>query len=500
MVEFNKFGSSRLSIISGAVQGFGAGTQTVATAQSYYTARVRHQNRTGKRVGQLAAVFANYGPNAGNEAKHANSIQVQCAIEFKGTAADQSTARSQLDFNGSQTPVIERGAILQSAPIDGEIIEPGAFFFERTAVTVLTDGQTFQRGQVPLGSTSQWGQDTGEGVQATANRVADGTGDISNNLSSCYSASLILGQLEDGSVAPSLAIIGDSISVGTDDGFYGPNAGGWAVRAFANYPHVKLAIAGEKLVDFIDPKKSYSRIRLASYATHVLDAYGRNDVGAGRTAAQIKADILTNAYRFMARGQTYDKATILPAPSSTDGWFTVANQTKEAADAVRVEVNQWIRDTSTSGFAAQAAAAVASIPGRGTARALDICAGVECNSSGVLTADGGYLLGAQSAKLATGTATAGAVGSITDSAKAWTTNQLKGKSLYIASGNGAGQSRAIAYNSATQLFVAANFSPAPDATSQYEVFAALGMTTAVHPHTTLFELVAASINADQMMS
>lgn len=237
----------------------------------------------------------------------------------------------------------------------------------------------------------------------------------------------------------------------------------------------------------ITPKNSARRLLIASYATHVLDAYGRNDL-ATRTLSQIKADVLANAYRFMARGQVFIKATILPTPTSTDGWFTVGSQTKESNDALRVQVNQWLRDTSSDGFVAQAAAQVATIAGAGPAKVMDVCAPVECNASGVLTADGGYLLGAQTAKLKTGTASAGSTTTLTTSGL--TANAHKGHSLYIASGTGAGQSRCIAYNSTTVITVANAFSPAPDATSGFEVFEALGMTSGAHPHTKQCAMIA----------
>jgi hypothetical protein len=68
---------------------------------------------------------------------------------------------------------------------------------------------------------------------------------------------------------------------------------------------------------------------------------------------------------------------------------------------------------------------------------------------------------------ATGTATAGAVSSLTNSGKAWAVNQWTNSQVRIAAGTGAGQIRTIASNTATAVTPATNFTIAPDATSQY---------------------------------
>ena len=69
----------------------------------------------------------------------------------------------------------------------------------------------------------------------------------------------------------------------------------------------------------------------------------------------------------------------------------------------------------------------------------------------------------------TGTATSGAVGSLTNTGKSWTTNAYAGRAVWIHTGTGAGQLRRIASNTATVLTVSHNFTTAPDSTSQYVV-------------------------------
>ena len=69
---------------------------------------------------------------------------------------------------------------------------------------------------------------------------------------------------------------------------------------------------------------------------------------------------------------------------------------------------------------------------------------------------------------ATGTATAGTATTLTNSAKAWATNQWTNSQVRISAGTGAGQIRTVASNSGNALTVA-TWTVNPDATSQYSI-------------------------------
>jgi hypothetical protein len=73
------------------------------------------------------------------------------------------------------------------------------------------------------------------------------------------------------------------------------------------------------------------------------------------------------------------------------------------------------------------------------------------------------------ASFATGTATAGGTNTLTNSGKAWATNQWTNYQIRITAGTGIGQIRTIASNSGTVITVGSNWTTQPDNTSQYSI-------------------------------
>ena len=70
---------------------------------------------------------------------------------------------------------------------------------------------------------------------------------------------------------------------------------------------------------------------------------------------------------------------------------------------------------------------------------------------------------------ATGTATAGAANTLTNSAKTWATNQWTNSQIRITAGTGSGQIRTVASNTGTVITVSVAWTTQPDATSIYSI-------------------------------
>jgi len=71
--------------------------------------------------------------------------------------------------------------------------------------------------------------------------------------------------------------------------------------------------------------------------------------------------------------------------------------------------------------------------------------------------------------LESGTATSGSEWKLIDSAKNWSSDEYKGKTVKIVSGTGAGQARNIVSNTSTELTVYTKWDTIPDSTSEYEI-------------------------------
>jgi hypothetical protein len=455
------------SIVSRLNANFGAGQGSAVVGTFGVTVRIAHQNKTRKELYSVAPVFAHYAPGAGTESNTPQDYSIKSAMELFGTVSDQTTNAPQRVYaNGSEIYTLSRRGVLVASEVQVSLLNLGTVF-ERTGITTLNANGNYGRSQIARGSTGSWGANTGEGAGVADNVL---TGTVSNNVSSAYSASLILGRTVDGTIAFSISIIGDSKAVATDDEGFGPNAGGWAYRSCIDWPGGNHAIAGEKLRDTLTPTGFLSRLELTKYATHILDEYLTNDVGAGDSVAVMKANTLASALRFMRRGQNYIKATVPPLTDSTNGWFDVAGQTVRAYESNRQLINSWLRDSSVNGFVAQAKAQVASIPDAGWADFVDPCLGIEVNAANALTLNGGFYQGAQSAAIVTGAVASATATSVTDTAATLTVNGLKGYVIHITAGTGSGQVRSIAYNTATVISTGNPWVTTPDATSTYRVF------------------------------
>lgn len=295
-------------------------------------------------------------------------------------AGNGGTVRASVEYpSGVLTPAYsadgKRDITLEAGGI-GKLYAPGveipanANFWIRTRLSFTTSDAFPQ----------SWGGISGNGDFATVLTTAAGSdytattsGQPAANSSAAFAPSLVTVIPE--KPYPSVALIGDSITANTGDtttDAINTIAGvlpGWALRALSSdgsgryrprVPAVNLSISGELASNIATISKSSKRFALvdASGATHAFVALGTNDLNQGGTVASLQVNLLTIWGWLAHRGIKVYANTLVPlAPTSTDTFATVANQTPSANDPNRVTYNNWLRDGApvTSALVAVAA-------------------------------------------------------------------------------------------------------------------------------------------------
>lgn len=123
---------------------------------------------------------------------------------------------------------------------------------------------------------------------------------------------------------------------------------GYAGRACAsnNIGCINISEPGDTVQNFITNAAHFRRMIPAHFCGSAWSSYGRNDISAGRTLAQIQADLITAWSMMSNRGLRTFHSTIVPKTNSTDGWLTTTNQTPQpnaGDELVRVALNTWLR-------------------------------------------------------------------------------------------------------------------------------------------------------------
>jgi hypothetical protein len=77
--------------------------------------------------------------------------------------------------------------------------------------------------------------------------------------------------------------------------------------------------------------------------TDLYFAFGRNDLGVAPTLAAMQALFLPILNVWQSRGVRVRGMTLTPQSTSTDGWITVANQTNNSTNTLRIQWNNYLR-------------------------------------------------------------------------------------------------------------------------------------------------------------
>jgi lysophospholipase L1-like esterase len=339
------------------------GVTKQSALQAGVTGSFRIPHVVGSDAGEIRFVYTNWytdrlatsAPQTGaatfTDVDGPSTIQISALLETSGNGA----AGWAVTFGGQATVSIAPGGMIISDPVSIDVLKGATIY----SVTRVISGNFYptKRSVIAGGSGG-----FASGVDATIpwyagqthNTVADSTGEF-------YGPSAILGIPD--TTAKAFLIAGDSIANGYGDGlpsgqhdFTGNNAaqpwrngGGYLVRALSGLAGVlNIAVSADLGRKFSGEQPNASTARrqsLTRFCTDVIVEYGRNDVSGGSTLAAIQGYLITIWRRLARRGLTVHQTTITPKPSaSSDSFMTVAGQTPGTDEAVRVALNDWLRD------------------------------------------------------------------------------------------------------------------------------------------------------------
>lgn len=354
-VDANSGGNTTTTInaIEETAVGLGAvASIPSATTTATGTARVTYRisiDSVGVRL-----VYVNYYETGTGHATDANDLVIGGAsVWLAGTGY-------RVTFNGANGVTIKPGGYAITDPILALDLPADTLIDVRTYLSGTWHPNRYANGPGMGGWT------------ATTDLTAPGSGAIADNTSFQYLIGpvAILGNPTTTSVKNVFAV-GDSILWGMHDGPSGAaginstydrmGGGGFAARAArtAEFSLMNAAIGGQTAQVFATLIGHHRTMSFAKGYYNAIEEYGRNDLFAGRTLAQLKADVITIWNLLAARGLRTFRTTLVPDTTSTDGWITTTNQTVKAWETDRVNFNDWLRDGAPmSGGAAAAIGAI----------------------------------------------------------------------------------------------------------------------------------------------
>jgi lysophospholipase L1-like esterase len=276
-------------------------------------------------------IVIKWGNFAGiTEASNGGIITITASIEYP------LNTFTQLKFSGSTSGTIGAGAILaaDASPI---FIPPFAqcwsrFFWQSTV-------------GIPFNGTMPYAPNLGDAMTTNGtDQTMGGTVVDNSGTNQCWPLSI-----EGLSTQTSLGFAGDSITVGAqpfaDDtsGFTGSMAPSFGPQ----FPYTNCGVPGETAQNFL--LHSSLRVALLANCDRIVVAFGINDVAAGRTAAQVYADLIS--IKALFAGKKVYILTVTPRSTSTNFWSspTGADQTAVANSSVIDALNVLILANS-AGF------------------------------------------------------------------------------------------------------------------------------------------------------
>jgi len=307
------------------------------------------QSRTRHRIGYagfrtLAPVFSNYWVTMGNEESPLGAVtDLQASILMNGVL-------KQVTWGGATSTTMTAG----QAMLIADPLRPSDFGLTATNTAgvnfyityrmIVGDGDIHRQGDVQTPLTQPAGEPANSilGILSSDsnNQVMTGVAlDTAGVASITYPCPPIafIGRTQGTSI--SLLAFGDSLMNGHDDDGRGgagdgSNGGGMLARACytQQVPFTNSSRSGAAIRDYTTAN-SAKRDLLIPYATHIITAWGTNDLLQARTSAQAMEDIRTKLWAKMT-GKHVEAILLVPVTTSTNDWIDAAGQTVNSAFVV----------------------------------------------------------------------------------------------------------------------------------------------------------------------
>jgi len=300
------------------------------------SATYRLTHTVTKTSHSVRLAFINAYNNLGNEVNGLNDITIRASIE------PSAGSPVPVFFGGKRTTVVEPGAVIFSDPVAIELTQ-GATIFTRTYVQVASGGKW------PLGISTS-GTRAGEGNTIGASAGADWT-TSAWNVGSTTIAGTAYGPASIVGIPATVAkkttiVVGDSIADGVGEAAPNQNIG-YVERGlgYTDISYQKLAYPSAGISNFSSPSSAARKQLIPAVATDAIVELGINAVASGATFATLQTSFLNIWNELNRRGLKVWQTTLTPSTTSTDAWATLANQSPQSFEAVRVQINNWIRTT-----------------------------------------------------------------------------------------------------------------------------------------------------------
>lgn len=317
--------------------GFGLsnGTNNSVNTRSF------HYNLSGQDLTNIQLVYSGWqlDGSSGAEMDGLNAVGIRAAIEYP---------------QGVYTPVYFSGVRDASVPADGNIVSDSA------EINIPAGEKFYIRSFASVAAGEKWPRNYNASLLSSKGEAATEGVDLSDLTTSGTISGTSRGFGPSGILStgtgfnPSFALYGDSIMVGS--GVYDSHGySSFVGRALTTLglPSFYSAYGGTRLYQQIG---NFSR-RLALLEILNVDyaviEWGVNDLST-RSAAQMQNDYSALWAGLDAIGVKVLQTTITPKSSSTDGFYTMENQSVVStgftggASSERAQVNNWIRALPTS--------------------------------------------------------------------------------------------------------------------------------------------------------